>query len=265
MNFHVVNLLKGNLKKQVKHTVTVVVTDMVIRYSAAWLGPVEASLWPSSAEVTGKLKQNWSFWIKLRFFLFSSAEADVTMTHAASKYFYCSGEMQHISQEDICLSLRQQCSVGKPCSSSSSQTFPNHHLTKSVFFLCTVQLLQIIPIWECRGDGWGGGGVMWSRLIVLCLRNELSVGNWDVERLRELHSWTSGSGNHCWWKRHKPKPLNSPKYLEILLKIPVILGVLCLVSDPKLSLTCLGSLETLGPPLNHLFGSGVFRFNLLLL
>lgn len=73
------------------------------------------------------------------------------------------------------------------------------------------------------GDEWGGGGglVIWSRLIVLCVKNELSVGNWDVERLRELHSWTSSSADDR--DTHQPH-LTPPhmKYPEISLKIPVI-------------------------------------------
>lgn len=54
----------------------------------------------------------------------------------------------------------------------------------------------------------GEGGIVWR------LRNERSVGNWDVEQLRELHSWTMAAGSlQLMRETSSPKPPLTLHYL----------------------------------------------------
>lgn len=109
---------------------------------------------------------------------FSSAVADLPMTR-----FYCT--------------CPRKTFVSPSDGSAVGTGVPNPPFNKSPFLPLqspAVVNYTNLSVWGA-GEEVGGSHLVQTHCFVL--RNELSVGNWDVERLRELHSWTSGSGNRC--------------------------------------------------------------------
>lgn len=99
------------------------------------------------------------------------------------------------------------CEASVRCESESSALWENpvsqpaikRHFSSSGVSSCC-------KLYQSEAVGGGGeGGIVW------CLRNERSVGNWDVERLREPHSWTMAAGSlQLMRETPSPKPPLTP-------------------------------------------------------